>query len=171
MKQLTFWQEDTPASLLASMENVKPTETNGICGPTSTVPFAILDPVGFWLKMYGAYCQVKMDSTLEKYSQTWPISGMMRSGMCYQQQPLVLPTKGKDSSLLPTPKKRDGLGFYVVTYETSYKRIHYANHTRHWMNYGCVYHNLRKAWANPRFAELMMGLPIGWTDWPPVAKQ
>ena len=39
------------------------------------------------------------------FSETWPRSGMMRSGTAYQLPPLALPTIGTASGLLATPTK------------------------------------------------------------------
>ncbi len=47
------------------------------------------------------------------FSQTWPASGSMRSGVCSERPPLVLPTSVDVSSSspgLPTPRARDARG-------------------------------------------------------------
>ena len=44
---------------------------------------------------------------LESFSETWPRSGTMRSGIAYQLPPLVPLTAGTDSGLLPTPMTTD----------------------------------------------------------------
>jgi len=42
------------------------------------------------------------------FSETWPRSGMMRSGIAYPLQPLAPLTDGTDCGSLPTPRSTDG---------------------------------------------------------------
>jgi hypothetical protein len=46
----------------------------------------------------------------ETFSETWPRSGMMRSGTAFRLQPLVRLTDGTGSGLLPTPNTMDSMG-------------------------------------------------------------
>ena len=72
--------------------------------------FAKLNQDGSWLKTSRGCYQQTLEGHLQKFSGTWPRAGMMRSGMCFQQEDrvaLVRRIKGKESSLLqkglPTP--------------------------------------------------------------------
>ena len=107
---------------------------------------------------------------LNKLFMTWPSWGMWDAGAAYPLVPLDSTTNGDGCGLLPTPVARDGRSFYVTTKETAL-RVMKRKPLRqlHWMQFGIVYHDLKKGWANPRFSELMMGWPIGWTDLTPLA--
>lgn len=65
--------------------------------------------------------QLCLDGGLETFSETWPRSGMMRSGTAYRLPPLVRLTKGTVSGLWPTSRVEPG-NFSRVNgkiYETS----------------------------------------------------
>ena len=96
--------------------------------------------------------------------------GMMHSGLCYRLPPLALPTNANASSLLPTPTKSDGIASSFTTYRGAAACILSGKHQKRWFYYRIVYSNLKKGWVNPRFAEMMMGLPIGWSDLQPLAR-
>ena len=51
---------------------------------------------------------------LAEYSQTWPPSGMMRSGRIYQRQPWALPIAESASGLWPTPLKSSKQALFAV---------------------------------------------------------
>lgn len=109
--------------------------------------------------------------TLRKLRQSWPKSGMWDAGGAYQLPVLEQITKESVYGLLPTPVAGDGPSFYVGTYSCAYNRIveEKKRHQIHWMQYSLLLHALKKGWANPRFSELMMGCPIGWTALKPLA--
>ena len=52
-------------------------------------------------------CQASLVGECPTFSETWPASGMMRSGRAYQQPPLVPRTSVGGSSLWPTPVAKD----------------------------------------------------------------
>src|SRR6266496_1290631 len=51
--------------------------------------------------------QLCFTEELEEFSETWPQSGMMRSGKCYELVTSDCPTDESDCLLLPTPTKGD----------------------------------------------------------------
>jgi len=97
------------------------------------------------------------------FSGTWPRSGTLRNGIAYQRRPLVQTTGEPGRSYLPTPTATDGPAFYLVTRSTSLRRWHEGKQI-HWPMLAVLSSGLSKGWANPRFAEWMMGFPPGWTD-------
>lgn len=73
-------------------------------GPSSSESYAKFDPgSGFWLKMSQGFCQLMMGGALEEFSETWPRSGLMRSGSCYPLPTLAPRTCESESGLWPTP--------------------------------------------------------------------
>lgn len=139
-------------------------------------PFALLERSAlsgsFWRTLQTCFrfnTEEELHPTFNRSLETWPQSGMMRNGAAYQLPPWEPTTSGNGCGLLPTPVARDGKSFYVVTNATA-QRIMRNKPLRqlHWMQYGVVYHALKKGWANPRFSEMMMGWPIGWTDLKPL---
>ena len=141
-------------------------------------PFALLaksGPRGFYWKTL--QCSFIFPTagtaprTVNKSSETWPVWGMWDAGAAYRLPPVDTITNGNGCGLLPTPVSRDGKSFYVVTKETALRVMRKIPlHQLHWMQYGVVWHDLKKGWANPRFSEKMMGWPIGWTDLQPLEK-
>jgi hypothetical protein len=140
-------------------------------------PFALLErssPDGYFWRIpqscFPLFARKGYQRTLVQFSETWPKAGMWGSGDAYPLPPLERHTKESGFGLLPTPVQRDGRSFYVVTTKTALDRIEAIETGEktgtqiHWMQYSVVWHNLRKGWARPQFAELMMELPIGWTD-------
>ncbi|WP_327194972.1 DNA cytosine methyltransferase [Paenibacillus larvae] len=66
--------------------------------------------------------------------------------------------KGKEDD-----RARDGKGFYILTLNQALNRIS-TGRQMHWMHSAILFHGWKKAVANPRFSEVMMGFPIGWTE-------
>jgi len=76
-------------------------------GPPSRTPFAYYDPAtSCWRTSQGTLFE---DS--DRYSETWPRSGMTRAGCAYELPTPALPTAGNvSSSLLGTPRVSMALG-------------------------------------------------------------
>lgn len=103
----------------------------------------------------------------ETFSETWPRSGMMRSGIAYQRQPLAPRTiETAYGSLLPTPTRDDGRGFYVASLNQAQNRVK-DGRQMHWIHPALLSKRLNKGWANPQFSEALMGFPIRWSDLAP----
>jgi len=84
--------------------------------------------------------QLCLDGELSEFSETWPRSGMMRSGTAYQLPPLVRLTDETGSGLWPTPTadRWDGLQSHGV--------------------------NVITGSLNPTFVEFLMGFPRDYTE-------
>jgi hypothetical protein len=102
---------------------------------------------------------------MDRFSETWPKAGMMLNDVCYRQRKWEHRIGEIAFGSLPTPKKRDGKGFYTASLEQALNR---DGRVDHWIHVALRCHRLKKGWANPRFSELMMGWPIGWTDLQPL---
>ena len=94
---------------------------------------------------------------------------MTRSGKAYHLPPLVLRTSAKESSLLRTPTKADGRQFYALSLRQAEKRIRDGRQIT-WIHQAVILKRWNKGYANPRFSEAMMGLPIGWSALKPLEK-
>jgi hypothetical protein len=90
------------ASRIRLQDCVKHLVMNVICGRSTGESLAKLDQSGLWLRMYGDYCQAKMDGSFEEFSGTLPIWGMMLDGVVTElpMSEQFIPEKG--SALLPT---------------------------------------------------------------------
>ncbi len=102
-----------------------------------------------------AQCSLLAD--LEQSLEIWPRWGSMRSGVCYQQPMLALPTSEKESGLLPTPMASDWKGGTAsIRRDTGKQRL---DQFRDWCKsiHGLTY-------PIPEHSEAMMGWPIGWSD-------
>lgn len=168
---------DSRASPGPQEESIEGKTTLKTYGPT---PFALLHkftPHGFYWRTL-QNCFTTLTNTTDhpmwnRSSQTWPATGMWGDGAAYPLPLLDSSTNGNGCGLLPTPVAGDGPSFYVTTYKTALRIMRRKGSTSrqlHWSQYGTVFHGLKKGWANPRFSELMMGWPIGWTDLQPLEK-
>jgi hypothetical protein len=95
---------------------------------------------------------------LVEFSETWPISGMMRSGTAYQLAPLAptsLANECGSSPRLPRPVACDGKGAGRLRWE----RINGGGmNLRDW----CAY-RLGMAYPPVLLVGYLMGFPAGWT--------
>jgi len=101
------WISSLPVSLVNRsllQENRKVPPTNGGSGKTSSRSFAMYDPESSCWRT----CQASLlQEVSEKYSDPWPVSGSMRSGVCTARGRSEHPTVGIGSSYsrgeYPTP--------------------------------------------------------------------
>ena len=70
-----------------------------VFGPSTHDSLANFDPVTLSWRT----SRLCLDGDSELFSETWPRSGMTRSGIAFRRQPLVPLTRGIASGLLPTP--------------------------------------------------------------------
>jgi hypothetical protein len=122
-------------------------------GQSSLEPFAWYDQTSRCWRTW----QCCLIEGLEKYSETWPKSGLIRNGIAYAQKPLACPMIEKDFISLPTPLASDYKG-------TSRKRYRGSPDFRS----GRTVEVLRTCpedptYTHPQFAEAMMGLPKDFT--------
>jgi hypothetical protein len=118
------------------------TEPGPVSGPSSPVLLASYDPASSSWKT----SQHSLEGGLTEFSETWPRSGMMRSGIAFQLPPLVLLTDATESGLWPTPTLPNG-GRSVA-------------HVTDWRSDRTAYHNGKKVqvdlaqavkmWPTPR---------------------
>lgn len=169
--------EVSPANHLALMENDREKTTNEIFGQIPPGSFARYDPdTHSWRTFQASF----LLGTLEPYSQIWPRSGIVQSGIVYQRRPSAPITKGTGFGLLPTirasekgnyqydrgdhNKPRMTLTGYVKKYptptETDWKN---RETSRQKVLQNCIGGQL-----NPDWIEWLMGWPIGWTALEPL---
>jgi hypothetical protein len=89
----------------------------------------------------------------EESSVTWPRSGMMRSGQCWEQPMLALRTKGTGCGLWHTPTCHNAIeGAYPAEYKRKTPTLASQVGGK----------------LNPTWIEWLMGWPLGWTDLKPL---
>lgn len=108
--ELTSSAGDSPVSPTASRGGGRAAPMNATCGGSSPELLATLGPDGSWLKMSGdsSVAQTPLlveavEDSLAEFSETWPASGSMRSGMSYRLPRLEHLTAATGSSSWPTP--------------------------------------------------------------------
>jgi hypothetical protein len=101
---------DSPASRLRPPAFAKDKMTTDGSGPSLYGRFAALAPDGSWEKTCEVYSLWEGVLPSEKFSETWPSSGTMRSGVCSQRPTSARPTSASASGSRhgwPTPKAND----------------------------------------------------------------
>ena len=165
-KQSMLYQGGSRANRIAKQENVKQVLTNVIYGLKCGELLAKLDRSGLWLKMYGDYCQVKMDGSLEEYSGTFPTWGLMLDGAVYELPISEQSTEEKEWELLPTVAA-------CAAWYGNLKKVEWNGENKHSMT---LIQALKRGGddatnLNPNFCEILMGFPIGWTELSPLETQ
>lgn len=95
---------DTLASPSVKPGDVPAPTIPAIFGRSSTDWFASFDPEACYWKT----CQGTFLLDLERFSETWPDSGMTRNGFAFEHQTLERPTSESGSSRWPTARQEDG---------------------------------------------------------------
>lgn len=72
------------------------------CGRPLSARFAKLGPAGSWERTSGAFSQLTLGGSLETFSATWPASGSLRNGACFERPPLARPIAESEFSSWPT---------------------------------------------------------------------
>jgi len=93
----------------------------------------------------------------EQFSETWPRSGMTRSGTAYRLPQLVPLSSATGCGLLPTLVAGDSRGSRNGTAKGRSLSDGMTLTDWLWVNVG-------RGTVSPGSAEQMMGFPIGWTD-------
>lgn len=119
-------------------------------GKKCTESFAKYDPAtSSWRTS-----QLCLDGELERFSETWPRSGMTRSGSAYPLQPLVPRTDATEFGLLPTPSGTSNHG-----------KNHVSGRLDEWGGSSNLWRGTEIGKLHcPRFEEWMMGYPDRWTE-------
>ena len=99
-----FSAADFPASPTRWLADVPDPTTSAISGLNSLDSFASLNPDGSWRKTSQGYSQVRLDGSLEPFSETWPRAGMTRSGTAYLRPPLAPLTDVTECGSWPTQR-------------------------------------------------------------------
>lgn len=117
------------------------------CGLNFSESFLFSDQELSSLKTHNPF--VTQEEGLEKYSETWPASGMMQSGECYKLRSSKLHITEPDYGWLPTPTAT-------------------ANQTAPSMMKHRSCRNLVSLFGtgtiHPNVYEWLMGLPLDWSD-------
>ena len=97
---LTFSAEDSLVRTSPTRENGSASAVSGaVCGRSSPAPFAVYAPdSSSWRTSRRCFV-----GGWGRFSATWPRSGLMRNGKCYQRKPLVRLIRVAGRFLLPTP--------------------------------------------------------------------
>ena len=177
--RLTYSSADFRVRTYPSQARAQDSKVNArVFGPSTHDSLASYDPdTSSWRTS-----QLCLDGELDEFLATWPRSGMTRSGIAFQRQPLVPLTGGTGSGLLPTPTtqdasndggpsqfKRNSLPLNALVKQWPTPRTSDTNGPgRH----GTGGPDLRTAVAeatpvkgqlNPQFVEWLMGFPKDWT--------
>lgn len=93
------------ASRIPSLGSSEETPTSVIYGPISSASFARWDPQSLsWRTLQASLLS---EEGWQEFSESWPRSGMTRSGRSYRLRGLGLHTSGSGSGLWPTPVAND----------------------------------------------------------------
>ena len=98
---------------------------------------------------------------LAEFSETWPRSGMMRSGIAYRLPTLASNTLGIGSGLWPTPNASDWKESGKVSrLKSIWLDRNYTHQKRPQHKFAALFDLL----AGPKLSAWLMGFPIGWAD-------
>lgn len=147
---LTSSAEDSlvRTSLLRVLERVSKVRDQ-VYGLITLDLFANFDPASSSWKT-SQHCLVE---GLETFSETWPRSGTMQSGIAYRLPTLAPLTSEIASGLLPTPRRSGQSRGWKA-----YVRKNYQWNLEEYLGEIGL-----RGWINPKFVEWMIGLPTGWT--------
>lgn len=158
-KQQMLYQGGSRANLTAKLESVEHLVTSVTCGLRCGELLAKSGPDGLWLKMYGDYCQAKLDGSLEEYSEIFPTWGTMLDGAVFVPQISEQSTEENDWELLPTVTACDAWACRLKRFQWNGENKH-SMRIQQALNRG----GGQATYLNPNFCEVMMGFPIGWTE-------
>lgn len=105
--QLTFSQEDFPASHTASQVNGKAKRTAAICGQKCLEQLEKFSRPTLWVRMFSASLIGMGDWYSTKCRLTWKLRGTKYSRLYFQLVPKTHPTEGIEFGLWPTPVTSD----------------------------------------------------------------
>ena len=158
-EQLMLYRGGSLANRTAKQESVERLLTSVISGQKCGELLTKLDRSGSFVKMYGDYCQVKMDGSLEEYSEIFPTWGLMLDGAVYELQMSEQFTDENEWELLPTVITSDSWTQTFKTTEWDGKSKH-SRRLIQALNHG----KENQIYLNPSYLEVLMGFPIGWTE-------
>jgi hypothetical protein len=147
--------EGSPARTSATPEREQDLPVNDpASGPNTSGSFASYDPDSQSWKT----CQRSLIEEWAEFSETWPRSGMTRSGTAYQLPQLAhrMTVTGFGSLLTPIASDEDLAYSLRDGYERKDGHSFGSLSEQLISRYGCR--------NSPLFAEMLMGFPPGWTD-------
>ena len=164
-EKLHYYRGGSHASLIALLDTVKHLLMSVIYGLNIKESFAKLNQSGSWEKMFQGYSQVKMDGSLEEYSEICPKWGMMLHGVLYEQAGPEPYIDEREYSLLPTPLTSDGEAWKKTNRSDVQNSIMKTirNGSQNRITYYPQYLGLT-ATRSAELVETIMGFPKGWTD-------
>jgi hypothetical protein len=171
LKPSIVYQGGSLASRTALLESVRRLVTNVIYGLNTGESLAKLSRDGLWLKMFGDYCQARMDGSFEEYSEILPTWGLMLDGVLIQQHGLEPLIDESEFSLLPTPTASDDIRWKCMNRRNVAKVLHRLltekKTGRGVMQNSMIYFTMVQGLSiaeTVRIIEMMMGLSAGYTD-------
>lgn len=158
LKKLTSCAAVSPAKISHTQERGRVLSGSVVdSGGNLCEPFAWYDQATQSWKML----QLSSNGEWEAFLETWPKAGMMRNGIAYRRAQSAQSTKENGSFSLPTIVATEGRGSCRNRYIGSQ---HFRGSK---MSEGLRTCESDPLYTHPRFAEMMMGYPIGWTDLEP----
>ena len=156
LSMLTYSPEDSPAKTSVSPESVQEsTESDPVCGQSTLGLLGSFDPGTYSLRT----SQVSLlTNQCDEYSETFPRSGLMRNGTCYQLRSLALHTREAGFGRLPTPSARDYRDL------SSKGAAYAAQRSRHQPSLVTESYLALVGGRTSEIYEWAMGFMIGWTD-------
>src|SRR5689334_5591864 len=124
--QLTSSLEDSPAKTSAMpARDWESKDPAAVYGQSFSESFASYDPLSRLWKT----SQLCLGGDYQEFWETWPPSGTMRSGQCFQRALWVPHIHGKECGLYPTPQAIDWKGSCDAVAAT---RGGHLKHFLHW---------------------------------------
>ena len=133
------------------------------------VPFAWHHaPTGSWRTWQRCF-----DGEWELYSESWPPSGVTRSGIAYRRAMLVPHTDARGFGLWPTPHAGMGIDAkFTMPQLIKRKRRNQRDGFQTGPGSGSLTDAVIEelgGFLTPQFVEWLMGFPVGWTNSKPSA--
>ena len=179
---------DSPASPSVLLASNKEMPMHDGSGPTCVEFARWSDRDGCWLKMSQGCCQLLLDGSLERWSETWPRSGVLSNGSACRRPTWGRTIYGIGSGFWPTPQAHDAakgdpkrvgrfgtehggrnLNDEVAMWPTPTSRDHkdtgdLLNVEENCLLGRAVKPSVATGSLNPTWVEWLMGFPNGWTD-------
>jgi hypothetical protein len=163
---LTWFRVGFLAPTLAPLATAKASKASkAASGERWRASFAKFDPATSSWKTH----QLSLAGALEPFSETWPRSGLMRNGMCWERTTLAPITAESESGLLPTPRASDGMKHPIRPAKVvkAAKRGH-AGRLEDWV---AIEENVQlgdRVYLSPDWLESVMQWPIMWSASTPL---
>lgn len=174
----------SPASLSALQVSEKAAATHDGSGPRCVEFARYSGHDGCWLKTCLGCSQLMLDGSSEKWSETWPRSGIALNGIAYRQQPLVPRISGIGSLLWRTPAASETTGGAAIVEDRMSQghAVSLSDQVRKWptpsardwrsgkASIETMERNARPlneqvgGTLNPTWVEWLQGFPLGWTE-------